>query len=207
MRYKIFPLWIEAILFSLNSSDTYPMNKNIGPLSTGDSGKSGKNMWYIVGVVVLVGLLWWIFSGMFAKSAAERAFEAATGGDVQYGADGTATYSNEEGSVTVGGGAYPSNWPADAPQYPGGSIQYSGSSNPQTGEPGSAVVFQVSGTSQSVAEYYSDKLASEGWTVEGTATVGVATTISAAKGGRTFGVYIADLGNGAVSVTAAVSGV
>ncbi|MCR4260931.1 MAG: hypothetical protein NUV96_01125 [Candidatus Colwellbacteria bacterium] len=181
------------------------MDKNTEPLTTGGSGQSGKNMWYIIGGIVLVGLLWWGLSGMFVRSAAERAFEAATGNDLQYGADGTATYSNEEGSVTVGGGTYPSNWPADAPQYPGGSIQYSGSSNPQTGEPGSAVVFQVNGTSQLVAGYYNEKLASEGWTIEGTATVGAATTISASKAGRTFGAYIADVGNGVVSVTAAVS--
>ena|SRR3989344_5697839 len=183
------------------------MNKNTEPQATGGSGQPGKNMWYIVGAIIVVGLLWWVFSGMFAQNAAERAFEAATGGDVQYGPNGTATYSNEEGSVTVGGGSYPSNWPSDAPQYPGGSIQYSGSSNPQTGEPGSAVVLQVNGTAQSIATYYNERLVSGGWTIDGTATVGTATTISATKGDRTFGLYIVDLGNGTASVTVAISGV
>lgn len=184
------------------------MKNNINPPATGDSGNPGNNnkLWYIVGSVLVVGILWWMLSGMFARNAAERAFEAATGGQVQYEADGTATYSNEEGSVTVGGGSYPSNWPQDAPQYPGGVIQYSGSSNPQTGEPGAAVMFQVGATVQTVVDYYQQQLTAKGWTVDAVVSMGAASSISAIKGEATFGAYITDVGDGNTAVTAAVSG-
>lgn len=181
------------------------MNENnIEPQTTGGS---QKKLWYIISGVLVVIILGWLLSGVFARKGAERTFEQVTGGKVNYGADNTTTYTTDEGSVTVGGGSLPDNWPSDAPQYPGAQIQYSGSSNPQTGEAGASIVFQVSATAQTVVEYYKRELLAKGWKIDTTATVGPATTLGATKGGKTFYVYIVDAGSGTVSVTAGISGI
>src|SRR3989344_5333830 len=92
---------------------------------------SGSNkMWYIIGGIVVLAIVGWLF-----MRGAGGFMGAATGFDVDRNADGSATYSNDEGSVTVGTTAtMPSNWPSDAPaNYAGAAIVYSGTSNPQTG--------------------------------------------------------------------------
>src|SRR3990167_686770 len=95
----------------------------------------GNKMWYIIGAIVILLLLGW-----FATGGAGFLAMRAAGVNATPNGDGTMTYSNSEGSVTVGGGSMPDNWPSDAPaNYAGASIQYSGSSNPQTGQAGSAV--------------------------------------------------------------------
>jgi hypothetical protein len=181
------------------------MNENnIEPQATGGS----KNkLWYIIGGIVVLLVLGSQLSGFFARRGIENAIEQATGVDVDYGRDGTATYKTDEGSVTVGGNSLPDNWPADAPKYPGANIQYSGSSNPQTGEAGVSVVFQTKASAQSVTDFYKKELASNGWKIESTATMGPATTLAAKKGDKTFAVYIVDSGEGMVNVTIGISGV
>jgi len=158
-------------------------------------------MWYIIGAIVAVLLLGWLFTG-----GAGSMMGAASGVDVDRNADGSATYSNEEGSVTVGTMAtMPSNWPSDAPQnFAGASIVYSGTSNPQTGNVGSAVSYTVRASAQSVADYYKQQLTSAGWTIAGTANMAGAMVVSATKDTRTFGAYISDTGDGNVSVTAGI---
>ncbi len=167
-----------------------------GNTSTPTSG-SGNKMWYIIGAIAAVVLI----GGFLTRGASFMGMRAA-GVDVNPG-DGTMTYSNDEGSVTVGTGAsMPSNWPSDAPaNYSGASIQYSGSSNPQTGEAGSAVVYTVNASTQSVIDYYKSELAKNGWTVEATANMAGVTVLSGKKDTRTFGIYVVDAGNGSVSVT------
>ncbi|OGG90766.1 hypothetical protein A3H16_00680 [Candidatus Kaiserbacteria bacterium RIFCSPLOWO2_12_FULL_53_8] len=99
----------------------------------------------------------------------------------------------------------PDNWPSDAPAiYSGGTIQYSGSSNPQTGQAGSVVVYSAKATVSSVVEYYKAQLAQAGWTLEGTANSAGTTIISAKKDTRTFGISVADTGTGTVQVTAGI---
>jgi len=152
-------------------------------------------MYIIGGVVVLLILGWFLMGGLGANMA---------GVDVDRNLDGSATYSNEEGSVTVGGGM-PQNWPSDVPGvYSGAAIQYSGTSNPQTGEAGSAVVYTARASAQAVVDYYRQGLTSAGWTIEGTATIGAATVLTARKDTRTVGIHIADTGDGNVAVTAGV---
>jgi hypothetical protein len=181
------------------------MNENnIEPQTTKGS---QKKLWYIIGGVLVLIVLGQLVLGGFARNGAKGALEQATGGKVDYGAGNTATYKTDNGSVTVGGGSLPSNWPSDAPQYPGAKILYSGSSNPQTGETGSSVAFQVNATAQTVVDFYKRELTAKGWKIDSTITTGPATTLGATKGGRTFYVYIVDAGNGTVSVTVGISGV
>ncbi|OHA27241.1 MAG: hypothetical protein A3C06_04075 [Candidatus Taylorbacteria bacterium RIFCSPHIGHO2_02_FULL_46_13] len=157
--------------------------------------KPSKKLLYIVIGVVVVLIIGWV-----AKSS----MRSLTGVDVDTRMDGSTTYSNDEGTVTVGGNKLPDNWPSDAPKYQNADIQYSGSSNPQTGEAGASVVFLTSDNAQEVVDFYKKELTSNGWTIEQTATIGASTILSAKKNERTFGVYIADSGDGKVSVTVGI---
>ena len=125
-------------------------------------------------------------------------------GGVQQNLNGTQTYSNNEGSVTVGTGAgMPSGWPNDVPaNYSGASIVYSGNLNPQTGQAGVVVSYTVQGaTAQAVADYYKAGLISQGWAIEGDVNMAGGRTIVANKADKTFGVSIVEAG-GMVNVTA-----
>ena len=166
------------------------------------SGGSGqKVLWIVLGVVVLLIVL----GSIVARSVGFMAMKSA-GVDVDRKGNGSVTYSNNDASVTVGAGAnMPANWPSDAPPaYAGATIMYSGTSNPQTGKAGSAVMYNTSASMQSVAEYYTTRLKAEGWTIEGTANMGGTQVISAKKDTRTIGISITDAGDGTVSVTAGV---
>jgi hypothetical protein len=162
---------------------------------------SNKKLLYIIGGVVIV-----IFAlGSLSRGIGYMGMRAA-GVDVRPGPNGSATYSNGEGTVTVGGNKMPDNWPSDAPaNYSGASITYSGSSNPQTGQAGSAVMYTVKASADDIANYYKTQLTSSGWTIETTANAGGATVIAAKKDTRTFGLYIASAEAGTVAVQASVS--
>lgn len=164
---------------------------NIKPQTAGGS---KKKLWYIVGGVLVLIILGRLLSGSIANNGATTALEQTT-------------YKTDNGTVTVGGNSLPSNWPSDVPQYPGAKIQYSGSSNPQTGEAGVSVVFEVNAAAQTVVDFYKRELASKGWKIDSTATMGSATIIGASKGGKIFSVSVVDSGNGTVSVTVVISGV
>ena len=171
------------------------------------SAESNKKWLYIVIGVVVVLLLGGMFFGVGGRGTGPgSAYFAPEGVDVDRNMDGSTTYSSEEGSVTVGQGAsMPTNWPSDAPTaYTGAQIMYSGSTNPQTGEAGSAVVYQTSASAASVVEYYTARLKAEGWTIEASAEMAGTRVISAKKDSRTIGVYIQDAGNGTTNVTAGV---
>lgn len=157
--------------------------------------------WYIIGGVILLLIGGWLLTG-----GAGSLMGVPAGTDVDRNADGSTTYTNNEGSVTVGTSAsMPANWPADAPDnYAGASIVYSGTSNPQTGKTGSVVSYTTQASVQSIAEHYRAQLAADGWTIAATASVSAATVISATKDTRTFGAYIADTGGGNVTVTAGI---
>jgi hypothetical protein len=172
--------------------------------TTTPAASSRKWLWIGLGVLLLIIVIGAItgFAGIPAMSG------APAGTDVDRNIDGSTTYSNEEGSVTVGSGAnMPANWPSDAPTaYSGATILYSGTTNPTTGESGSAVAYTTSASVQSVFEYYRSRLTAEGWAVEGSGTMTGAgmTVITATKDSRTFGVYITSDAQGQTSVTAGV---
>ncbi len=146
----------------------------------------GKNkLWYIIGGVVILIIL----GALVSRSIGFMCMRAA-GVDVDRNMDGTMTYETNEGSVTVGQGAsMPDNWPSDAPAaYSGAKISYSGTTNPQTGQSGSVVMYTTTASAQSVGEYYTSRLKSEGWNIEGTANMGRTQVSSAKKDTRTIGV-------------------
>ena len=164
------------------------------------SGGSNKMLYIIGGVVVLALVGWFLMRGVGSVA------ELASGVDVNRSMDGSTTYTDSQGnSATVGSNSMPSNWPSDAPaNYAGASIQYSGTSNPQTGKMGSAVSYTVRASAKSVGDYYAGQLASAGWKIEGTANMGGATVVSATKDTRSFGAYIVGTNGGMVTVTAGI---
>ncbi len=160
-------------------------------------GGSKKGLYIVIVILVILAALYFL-RGSFGMMGAPY------GTDINRNLDGSATYSNDEGTVTVGSNRLPENWPSDAPTYSNATIQYSGSSNPQTGAKGSAVVFTTFDSVQNVVDFYRRELVSNGWTVEQTATIGASTVLAARKDTRTLGVYIAEAGNGQVSVTVGI---
>jgi hypothetical protein len=159
--------------------------------------QKSKKWLYIIGAVVILLIL-----GKFVMGGVGY---SVNGVNVNRALDGSATFTNNEGSVTVGATKLPDNWPSDAPTYANAQIQTAMASNPQTGQAGSAVVFTTSDSAQTVADFYKKDLAAKGWKVEQTVSTGQGTMLGATKDTRTFGVYIVDSGDGKVSVTASVS--
>jgi len=147
------------------------------------AGSSKKTMYIVIGVVIL------ILIGLFLKDKS-GSYVTPDGVNVNKNNDGSATYSNEQGTMNVGGNKYPDNWPSDVPKYANATIQYSGSSNPQTVEAGLVVVFNTTDSTDKVVEFYKKELTSNGWTIEQTATMGDVTIVAAKKGESTFGVQI-----------------
>ncbi len=162
-------------------------------------GGSKKGLYIVIAIVVILGI-WYFMSGSSSNNAentVENALEGAVGGST--------TFSNEEGTVNIGVNKLPDNWPSDAPIYKNATIQYSGSSNPQTGEKGSMVVFMTTDNAQNVVDFYKAELAKNGWTVEQTASIGGMTVLGAKKDTRSLGAQIADAGEGQVSVSIGIS--
>ena len=158
--------------------------------------------WLYVGLAV-VALI--ILGFLFMGQGNPAAYFAPAGTDVDRNMDGSATYTTNEGSVTVGSNKMPENWPSDAPTaYTGATILYSGSTNPQTGAAGSAVSYSTNATAQAVVDYYTNGLKGAGWTIASSAEMAGIRVISATKDTRTMGVYIQDAGNGTVNVTAGI---
>ncbi len=165
--------------------------------------KAKSKVLYIVIAAIAILVLG---AGFFFGSGMTQTALAPAGVDVDQNRDGSTTYTTNEGTVTVGNNAsMPENWPSDAPRaYSGATIVYSGTTNPTTGETGSAVSYTAPGSVQEVIQYYLDGIKAEGWAVESDASVSGMRVIVAKKDTRTLGVYIMDGGNGTVSVTAGV---
>ena len=132
-----------------------------------DSSSSKKTIPIIIGIVVLLGAGWFFTRGGSGAPmmGGLEGFMAPEGVDVDRNMDGSATYSNDEGSVTVGKNSYPDNWPGDAPKYDNGEIQYSASSNQQTGDSGSVLSLVTSDSPQKVVDFYKRELTSKGWKI------------------------------------------
>ena len=167
--------------------------------STPTVGNTKSKKWlYIIGGIIVVLVLAHVAVGGFTRSM--------TGAYMMHnGYDGSTTYSNGQGTVTVDAQKMPDNWPSDAPTYANAQIETAVASNPQTGQAGSSVVFTTSDSAQTVTDFYKTQLAADGWKVEQTMTSTSGTVIAATKDTRTFGIYIVDSGDGKTSVTASVS--
>jgi hypothetical protein len=165
---------------------------------------SSKKWLYIIGGIIVLLVIGAVVSG-FGRGTGLGAAYFAPGTDVDRNMDGSTTYSTDEGSVTVGGNSMPENWPSDAPTaYTGATIVYSGATNPTTGAAGSAVVYTVKASAESVVEYYESRLKAEGWAITASADAGGMKVITATKDTRVFGAYIGADGQGNTSVTAGI---
>lgn len=110
----------------------------------------------------------------------------------------TPTASDEaaDTTVTTENGTFsdqntlPEGWPADVPQYPQTTIQYSGTVNPATGAGGMAAAFVTTADATTVTKEYTDMIKNAGWAIQGTMNSGGANVISATKDTRTLAVYI-----------------
>ncbi len=138
------------------------------------------------------------------EKVVEGMLESATGGKADVNVDkGNVTVKTKEGSFSTGT-SLSADWPKDAPVYPGATVTYSGSSNPQTGESGYAAVLTTSDSAQKVRDYYSKELMSQGWKTEATYNANESSVISATKDTRTFTVATAEAG-GTTTITLGVS--
>lgn len=180
------------------------------PSQVPESKSSKKGLYIVIAIVVLV-IIYFIArggsSGVPQAASVINGVNGVNGVNVQNQPNGATTYSNSEGSVTVGGTSLPANWPSDAPTYANAKIQYSGASNPQTGEQGSYIMFLTSDSAKKVSDFYTAQLTAKGWKVEQTASMNTGSVISATKDTRTMGVYMADSGNGQTTVTVGIGGV
>jgi hypothetical protein len=164
---------------------------------------AGKIILIIIVILVLLGIAGF-FMGFFRGGAFSMGAPYFPGPGAEQNMDGSVTYETNEGTVTVGGGSMPANWPSDAPPaYSGAEILYSGTANPTTGSQGSVVTYTTSASLESVMEYYESRLTAEGWTIEGTMNAQGMTAISAKKDTRTLGVYLGSA-EGKTQVTAGV---
>ncbi|OGG10310.1 hypothetical protein A2154_02625 [Candidatus Gottesmanbacteria bacterium RBG_16_43_7] len=185
------------------------------PTTTGR--KTGKNTTIIIVVIVLLLLV----AGGFAmqkltqktsemvgqkvgEKVAESMIESAVGGkaDVDVSSDGM-TVKTDEGSFSTGT-SLPPDWPKDVPVYPGSTVTYSGTNNPQTGETGYSTVLTTNDDSQKVGAYYTKELPAQGWLVTGTQNIADTTVISATKDDRTLSMAAATE-EGKTTITLGVS--
>jgi hypothetical protein len=137
-----------------------------------------------------------------AERAIERAMEEDTDGDAQVDmqADGSMRVENDEGTAIIGGGSLPSGWPEEIGVYPGASISYSASVNPETGEPGMAVVLMSTDAVAAIAAHYKGALTAAGWTM-GDAMEGQGTSIMTATKGTMTASFMITGASGQTSIT------
>ncbi len=153
--------------------------------------RTSKTVWYVIGGIVIVLVLWWLAMAIFY-----------TGPEV---ATQPTTNSNNQSSATVETNNMPDNWPSDAPTYANVQVR-SEVTSPKTGHPQLVIEFTTSDSVQTVADFYKTQLTADGWNVEKVLPIaGGKTALAATKGTRYFAVYIDDLGGGKVTVTASVS--
>jgi hypothetical protein len=81
--------------------------------------------------------------------------------------NGSMKFTNEEGTVTTGN-ALPDDWPKDIPTYPGATIQFSGTANPDNEAPGMATMMTTADSADAVATFYQTAMKNGGWKIEST---------------------------------------
>jgi len=138
-------------------------------------------------------------------SAMERQIEQETGGnaDVDVDADGSMQVKTEDGTYNAGNNQLPEDWPEDAPIYAGSTIQFSGSANATTGQPGAAVVLSTADSAADVMTFYKGELKKQGWTVTSTMEAQGTTIMGATKGTRALSLMVGST-NGQTSITIGV---
>ena len=104
-----------------------------------------------------------------------------------------ATYSDGKATVSTNN-SLPSNWPADAPTYPGGTINYSGFANQNESGNSMAIILDATDPLQKVVSFYKQSLPAKGWKIISESSMGEMTVLAAEKEGKTYSIAI--VGNG-----------
>ncbi len=125
------------------------------------------------------------------EAVMERAIEDSMEGeaDVDMRMDGSMKIETEEGTFETGG-SVPAGWPEDVPVYAGADVQYSGTSNPQTGEAGLVLILLSTDDPATITDFYETSLTAAGWTMQGTLQNAGTSIFSAVKDNRTVGMSI-----------------
>ena len=143
-------------------------------------------------------------SGSVRDKVAEKAIERSSGGKAQVDlGEGSMKVKTKDGTAEWGSNKLPADWATDAPIYPGASIQFSGSSNPTTGQPGAVAILETKDSNTQVLEYYKKELAAQGWKIVANFETGTSATIAASKGDRNIGITSAT-SEGKTVITVAV---
>jgi len=148
--------------------------------------QKSKALYYVIGAIILVIIVGWIGSsiaGYIMRKGIETAIQASTGVKTTINSDGTGTYSNSQGSLTVSKNTMPASWPSDAPgQYPGSTISFAGAANQSAGKAEAEVSMNTNDSSDTVVSYYKNALAADGWTIVQSGVYGPQNVIAAKKG-------------------------
>jgi hypothetical protein len=137
--------------------------------------------------------------GNIVEEAVEKAIEAEAGGDVEVdAAEGELVVNTPEGTVSVGTGQLPADWPTDVPIYPGATVVASVSGAAAGG--GAAVTAMSTDGAEPILAFYADKMS--GWAVQFDASTpeGHARGYASPDGKRTVQLAVAGAG-GQTSVT------
>lgn len=125
-----------------------------------------------------------------AERMMEKTIEKETGGQVNIDSkNGMMKVQTSEGNFEIGGSTLPEDWPSDAPAYPGASIQYS-ASGLQAESAGQGVMLTTTDSLQTVIDFYTAEMKSNGWKIEGSMNAGTTSTIAGSKGDRVFTVVV-----------------
>ena len=109
----------------------------------------------------------------------------------------TASKVPREETAPGGNGALPKALPADVPSYPGASVVTSSN----VAEQGLLVAFQSKDTPERVFEFYRQKLAEQGWNVEGEMSSADQRMLIAGKGDRKASVLVSAGAAGETQIT------
>ncbi len=139
------------------------------------------------------------------ESAIERAMEE-DGQDAQVDiqADGSMRVETEDGTAMIGGTSLPNGWPEEIAVYPGSSLSYSASVNPETGEPGMAIVMTTTDDIAMVSAHYKRTMQAAGWAMGDSMEGGGTSILQATKGDLEAALMIAGAA-GQTSITIGIT--
>lgn len=140
------------------------------------------------------------------ERAMERQMEQETAGDadVDMKGDGSMEIKTDDGTATIGGGEMPENWPEDVKAYSGATITYSATVNPQTGEPGMAVVLMSTDAVATIAAHYKEELTASGWDMGESMEAAGTSILSGTKDDRVVSLMVTGA-EGQTAITIAIS--
>jgi hypothetical protein len=186
--------------------------ENTTPQSSDPKKNSNKTViviFVIVVVLIILGIVGSLLSGLFAKKVAEKGVESVlskvTNGAVDIDTkNNSVTVKTDNGTTTtIGSQQLPSDFPTDIPVYPGATIL--GSVTGSATEGGVFVSLNTTDSMDDVKAFYDSKLAENGWTAEGTTTLGTIIHYSETKGSQRLAVTLTPYSDSEVHITLAES--